>query len=118
MNKKSPRDYLLARHTAAAPQLDALRQSVLSSLTRHAAEDAPVPTSQLLRALFLPHRRLWAALAATWLLLATIHFSQRPSPSATPTQLATEKSTLTRSELAAHPDWFANRQAQLHALLR
>ncbi|ATC65463.1 hypothetical protein CMV30_16770 [Nibricoccus aquaticus] len=131
MNKKSPRDHLLARHASAAPQLDALRHSVLSStLTRHAAQDAPVPTSQLLRALFLPHRRLWTTLAATWTLLLALHFlrSDPKASSLTPNsaQLASAPSTTTRvsSSSPTHPDRlptstsFADRQAQLHALLR
>ena len=129
--KHSPRAWLLARQTAADPQLDALRHSVLSAtLTRHAADNAPVPTSQLLRALFLPNLRFWTTLAATWALLLALHLlrSDPTAGSLTPNspQLASSPPTATpaSSSSTTHPDrlatstTFAERQAQLHALLR
>ncbi len=125
-SRASLRACLLARHAAATPQLDALRQAVLSAtLARHTAENAPVPASQLLRALFLPHRRLWTTLAATWaLLLALRLLNPAPTPSpfaATDPQLATTSaspSSAARPARLANSTSFAERQAQLHALLR
>jgi hypothetical protein len=110
MNKQSPRHWLLARHTAATPQLDSARRAALATVQRDAA---PVPISQLLPALFFPNRGVWTALAATWLLLTALHFAQRP-----PALTSPSTPELSHAELAARTDWFVNRQAQLHALLR
>lgn len=107
--KRSPRAWLLARHQAAEAALDTARHTALIKALRP-ADDVPVTISQLLPALFLPDRRLWTTLAATWALLLAIHFSQRPPANASPAQTGTE--------LVTRTDSFLNRQAQLHALLR
>jgi hypothetical protein len=107
--KRSPRAWLLDRHQAAEAALNTARHTALNEALRP-ADNATVTISQLLPALFLPNRRLWTALAATWALLLAIHFSQRPPANASPAQ--------TGNELAARTDSFLNRQAQLHALLR
>jgi hypothetical protein len=105
------RSRLLARHAAAEPQLDNLRRAVLAETpARHAADNAPVTIYQLLLAIFVLYRRLWTGLAAIWVLLLALHISQR-SP-------ATSFPASTGTELAASPDSFLKRQAQLHALLR
>ena len=98
--KKTPRDLLLARHTAATARLDALRRATLTDAT-------PIPARQLLHAIFFPQRRLWLGLVATWLVILAINFTQRstdprPSPKTATTLYVTT--------------WSAN-QAQLHALL-
>ena len=114
--KRSPRAWLLDRHQAAEAALDTARHTTLNEALRP-ADDATVTISQLLPALFLPNRRLWTALAATWLLLVTLHISQRAaSPISAPAPL--EAKAHERTELAARTDSFLNRQAQLHALLR
>ena len=122
------RDHLLARHAAATPQLDAIRRTVLSdSPARHAADHAPVPAAQLLRALFLPDRRLWTTLAATWALLLALHLlNSRAASTQSPfapadLQLANTPASPTspaRPNRLANSTSFAERQAQLHALLR
>ena len=97
--KKTPRDLLLSHHAAATPQLDQLRRKTL--------DDArPVPASQLLHALFFPQRRLWLGLAAAWLVILALNFSQRPAPHPNHAKAAALYAT----------SWSAN-QAQLHALL-
>lgn len=95
--KHSPRTWLLTRHTAATPALDAARRTALRDFD-------PVPIAQLLPAIFRPHRHLWSILAAVWALLAVLHFS-RPSVPAD-----TSRSTV----IAA--TWFSS-SPQLHALL-
>jgi hypothetical protein len=95
--RKTPRDLLLARHSGSTPQLDELRRTAL-------ADSLPIPAGQLLHAIFFPQRRLWIGLAAVWIVIFAVNFSQR-SP--------------TRSNPAAtlcFAKWSAN-QAQLHALL-
>lgn len=96
--KMTPRDLLLARHAASVPQLDLRRQGALADLT-------PIPARQLLPALFLPHRRLWLGLAAAWIVILAVHFTQRPF-------VRPDRSISVRSTA----NWSAN-QAQLHALL-
>jgi hypothetical protein len=74
---KTPREILLQRHRAAAPQLDAIREAVVRELNPPAATPAPVPVhlvswfrdgaSTLWRELFWSCRRTWAGLAAVWL---------------------------------------------------
>jgi hypothetical protein len=67
-----PRDWLLARHAGQEAQLDALRRAAL-----------PAPAlswPEALREIFRPHRRLWQALGAAWLLMAVFHFTSSPGP--------------------------------------
>jgi hypothetical protein len=83
---KTPREILLARHRAAAPQLDAIRHAVVNDLSRPTQAGAwpanlAAACLRLLtvpwRELVLPARRVWTALAAVWVLLFVINFSQR-----------------------------------------
>ena len=92
---KTPRDILLARHQAAAPKLDAVRADVLAiefnvgqasrlSPIKNArkSETGATPVLLLLwRELIFPSRRIWAGLAAVWIGIFAVNFSQRdPSP--------------------------------------
>lgn len=85
---KTPREILLEQHQAAAPKLDALRKSAVAAVCdrRLAADDAQERRSQTAatviwltpwRELILPSRRVWAGLAAIWLVLAIVNLSQR-----------------------------------------
>ena len=92
---KTPREILTAQHRAAEPKLDAIRAGVLaaefkagpaSSMSR--LEDGGKletgATSFFLliwRELILPSRRIWAGLAAAWLLLFIVNVSQRDTVS-------------------------------------
>jgi hypothetical protein len=69
---QTPRDWLLARHRDADPELDAIRHATL-------AHEAP-NWREVLAALFRPHRLTWASLAIVWLLLAIIHGATEPPP--------------------------------------
>ena len=83
---KTPRDILFARHQAAAPKLDALRREVVRELNNKATKEQSRPAS--LVASFLgcsnkfwleliwPCRRIWSGLAAVWILLFIVNFSQ------------------------------------------
>jgi hypothetical protein len=78
---KSPRDWLLARHAAAAPQLNRRRRAALPA--------APLTWHEALAALFRPHRIAWRTLAVIWLMMAIAHLAQtrasrEPSHSAPP----------------------------------
>lgn len=95
--KKTARELLLARHAAASPRLDTLCHSVLADAT-------PITASQLLPALFGPHRRLWIGLAAAWVVILVIGLTQPRSP---------RPDAETIQSMA---NW-SNNQAQLHALL-
>lgn len=98
--KKTPRDLLLSHHAAATPQLDTLRRAALDDAT-------PIPASQLLHAIFYPQRRVWLGLAAAWLVILVVNFTQRSAEPRPDSKFATPL-------YAAN--WSAN-QAQLHALL-
>ncbi len=84
---KTPRDILLARHRAIEPRLDAIRQSTVTEVSerRHSmgttarrSETGATPVLRLIwRELIFPSRRIWAGLAAAWILIFIVNFSQR-----------------------------------------
>lgn len=84
---KTPREILLVQHRIAEPQLDAIRGEVVAKLNH---QDTKTPSliltfassclrglNKLWQELVLPSRRIWAGLAAVWVLLAVINFAQR-----------------------------------------
>jgi len=92
---KTPREILLARHKAAEPKLDAIRQAVLATVG-HQGEAVPAASGNwstrlagwllampntFWRELILPSRRVWTALATVWILLFVINLSQRDTVS-------------------------------------
>jgi hypothetical protein len=92
---KTPREILLERHQAAGTKLDAIRQSAVAAVCdrRPAMNDVLELRSQtaatmiwhvLWRELILPSRRIWAGLAAIWLVLAAVNLSQRDHMPAVP----------------------------------
>jgi len=98
---KPPRDLLFARHQAALPKLDAIRHSAVAAVcgrrpladhvherrsqtaatTRNWAERLVSSllgcSNKLWRELVWPCRRTWTGLAAVWVLLFLVNFSQR-----------------------------------------
>jgi hypothetical protein len=85
---KTPRDILFARHQTAAPKLNAIRQSTVAAVCdrRASTDDTHERRSQtaattvlqtLWRELILPSRRIWTGLAAVWVLIFIVNFSQR-----------------------------------------
>ena len=79
---KTPREILLERHQATAPQLDVIRRKGVWEGQRVAvpkfrvADTATLPML-IWRELFLPSRRIWAGLATVWILIFVFNFSQR-----------------------------------------
>jgi hypothetical protein len=79
---KTPREILLERHGAAGPKLDAIRRKVVWEGRRVAvpkfrvADTATLPML-IWHELILPCRRVWAGLAAVWILIFVFNFSQR-----------------------------------------
>lgn len=100
---QTPRDWLLARHASASPQLDALRRAALPNATSP-AED--ITWREFLARIFRPHRLAWRALAAVWIALVALHLSQ-PRGSA-----PADRSTLSPETVAT---WF--RQTKTHEAL-
>ena len=85
---KTPREILLERHQAAAPKLDAIRQSVVAEeLNNQAAKTQSglaffassclCCSNTLWRNLIWPSRRIWAGLAAIWILIFVANISMR-----------------------------------------
>ena len=81
---KTPREILLARHQAAEPKLDAVRERALASLAQPEREGGSSFALRaglaLWRELILPCRRVWGGLAAAWLVIAVLHLSTGRSP--------------------------------------
>jgi hypothetical protein len=106
---KTPREILLARHQAAVPRLDAIRQSVVAELPRPATREQSLLAfmvaglrngcNPLWRELVWPCRRIWTGLAVIWILIFAVNFSQRDR---TPAALA--KSTPTAGMMMTFRD--------------
>jgi hypothetical protein len=76
---KKPRSILFARQQNAAPKLDAIRREVLSAEFQN-KDQIPFLVNlplALWRELFWPSRRIWTGLAAIWILIFAVNFSQR-----------------------------------------
>jgi hypothetical protein len=75
---KTPREILLARHQAATPKLDAIRNEAVSRLpaARRGETFIHLP-ARFWQELVLPCRRLWAGLATVWVLILIVNFAQR-----------------------------------------
>jgi len=84
---KTARETLLARHHAAVPKLDAIRRKVLAELNHQDTKAQSWTTrfvssclggsNKLWLELVWPCRRIWTGLAAVWILLFIVNFSQR-----------------------------------------
>jgi hypothetical protein len=83
---KTPRDILFARHQTAAPKLDAIRREVMVELNNKGTKEQNRPASlvssllgcsnKLWLELVWPCRRIWAGLAAVWILIFIVNASQ------------------------------------------
>jgi hypothetical protein len=84
---KTPRDILFVRHQDAAPKLDAIRRKLVTGLNAADPKAQSRPTgplawclrvsNKLWQELIWPSRRIWAGLAAVWILIFIVNFSQR-----------------------------------------
>ncbi len=89
---KTPRDILFARHQNAGPKLDAIRHEIVTAEFKSAGqasrlspsekmqklETGATPVLRLIwRELVWPSRRIWAGLAASWIVILVFNFSQR-----------------------------------------
>ena len=81
---KTPKEILLETHQVMTPRLDKLREDVLAVELGQANSPispkrrnifAAIPL-KLWNELIWPSRRAWAGLAAVWVALAVVHFSQ------------------------------------------
>ena len=88
---KTPREILFERHRTAEGRLDAIRERVLiqeltaaGTGTAHGSRDlaqllAGLPV-RIWKELFWPCRRIWAGLAAAWLVIIVINFQSLEEP--------------------------------------
>ena len=81
---KTPRELLLDRHRAVEPKLDQIRAGVVANELEFASPPEPrrrhwLPeaTAIVWQELILPSRRLWAGLAAAWVLILAINLAGR-----------------------------------------
>jgi hypothetical protein len=107
---KTPREILLARHQAATPKLDAVRQRALTALP--SASGAGISTAAATRSARLSHyleaarefllrpRLAWSALVVAWLVIITLNFAT-PETSAPGSALATATPPATPETLQA-----------------
>ena len=115
---KTPRDILFARHQAAAPKLDAIRCEVMAGLNNKDAKTRSFLTSfaplrlccldKIWLELVWPCRRVWTGLAAVWVLIFIVNFSQRDG-----TQTMIAKSAPTAEIMTT----FRDQQKMLNELL-
>jgi hypothetical protein len=77
---KTPREILLARHQAAEPKLDAVRQRTIAGIEREPHERS-VPWFQSIREFFRVPRVAWGGLAAAWLVIITLNHASRETNS-------------------------------------
>jgi hypothetical protein len=84
---KTPREILLRSHDDADAKLDALRRATVAQLN---SPPAPRRESRpryfaltIWQELILPARRIWAGLAATWILLLIVNTQISTNPRAT-----------------------------------
>jgi len=77
---KTPREILLARQRAAEPKLDALTRSVVNNIVASSAHPSfslrSLPRS-FWREVILPSRRIWAGLAAAWVVIVVANLDFR-----------------------------------------
>ena len=78
---KTPREILIEKHQAATPKLDAIRQSAVAAVYDRRSFPSTTIAATILnniwRELILPSRRIWAGLAAVWILILAVNFSLR-----------------------------------------
>lgn len=85
---KTPREILMDQHRVAVPKLDAIRHSAVAAVCdrRVLTESDPMRRSQTAattiwhlfwRELIWPSRRIWAGLAAVWVLMIAANVSMR-----------------------------------------
>jgi len=96
---KTPKEILLETHQVMTPRLDKLREDVLAAELGRNSDAVSEKRRTIFTAIPLklwneliwPSRRAWAGLAAVWVALAVVHFSQgsssNPSPSALDPQM-------------------------------
>ncbi len=78
---KTPREILLQRHESNGPQLDAIRRAVVEKIHNQATKQpGSVLVSLFLRCsqnfwreLIWPSRRIWAGIAAAWVLIVAVN---------------------------------------------
>jgi len=84
---KTPREILLAQHRAAESRLDKIRGELVAELNHKGTKvRSPISSfvswclggsSAVWRELIFPSRRIWASLAAVWILILAVNFAQR-----------------------------------------
>jgi hypothetical protein len=88
---KTPREIFLARHQAAEPKLDLIRQAALSAIRESRVVNSAVPGPAWLRMvvslsnwltvpwreLILSSRRVWTGLVVVWALIIVVNVAQQ-----------------------------------------
>jgi hypothetical protein len=103
---KTPRQILLARHPAVEPKLDRIRRAavqVAADVNRRSpahheftfTATVSCALASLYRELIWPCRKIWAGLAAVWLVLLSVNFALRePLPAIGARRASPESSQL------------------------
>jgi len=87
---KTPRELILQRHQSAEPKLKAIRGEDLAACTRATAAQPSQQPEPLFSLTFVamkfwhesirPWRRIWAGMAAIWLVLLALNLATRETP--------------------------------------
>ena len=84
---KTPQEILFAQYRSAEPKLDTIRREVVAGLNHQDTKAQSLPanlvswflggSNKLWLELIWPCRRIWTGLAAIWILIFIVNFSQR-----------------------------------------
>src|SRR5260370_21831767 len=87
---KTPRELILQRHQSAEPKLNAIRGEVLAACARATAAQPSQQPEPLFSLTFVamkfwqesirPWRRIWAGMAAIWLVLTAFNLATHDTP--------------------------------------
>lgn len=88
---KKPREILLARHQSATPKLNDVRHAIVERLNNEATKKQSISFVPLFLGclkniwseLVFPSRRIWAGLAAVWVLIFIANLSMQDHPQTT-----------------------------------
>ena len=96
---KTPRQLFLEHHRSAEPSLDAIRQRVVADLTPHVPRPSVGVMTLLWTELILPCRRVWAGLAAVWVVILALDFQMSDgTPGSGSVESATQALLVVRQE--------------------
>jgi len=103
---KTPREILLQKHAGAQPQLNALREQTLATLSHPEVAVGRSSFVAFLSDLFALPRTAWAGLATVWVAIVALNLATGDGASPRPTTVA-ERTPALRQALAEQRRFYA-----------